>query len=112
MTLRKSDASNISGMNIIQYIYVHSWPVYFFFKMYKSLLEVVDYTKGASQIDPEPAFHKQATNSALRSFTGHPIHTVHCTMYSDVHLNVHKIENFFGTDFEFCVISLLVMLKY
>ncbi len=25
---------------------------------------------------------------------------------------VHKIENFFGSDFEFCVISLLVMLKY
>jgi hypothetical protein len=27
-------------------------------------------------------------------------------------LKVHKIENFFGSDFEFCVISLLVMLKY
>ncbi len=27
-------------------------------------------------------------------------------------LKVHKIENFFGPDFEFCVISLLVMLKY
>ncbi len=27
-------------------------------------------------------------------------------------LKVHKIENFFGFDFEFCVISLLVMLKY
>ncbi len=27
-------------------------------------------------------------------------------------LNVHKIENFFGSDLEFCVISLLVMLKY
>jgi hypothetical protein len=25
---------------------------------------------------------------------------------------VHKIENFFGFDFEFCTISLLVMLKY
>ncbi len=25
---------------------------------------------------------------------------------------VHKIENFFGSDFEFCVISLLAMLKY
>jgi hypothetical protein len=25
---------------------------------------------------------------------------------------VHKIENFYGSDFEFCVISLLVMLKY
>jgi hypothetical protein len=28
-----------------------------------------------------------------------------------VPLKVHKIENFFGSDFEFCVISLLVMLK-
>jgi hypothetical protein len=27
-------------------------------------------------------------------------------------LKVHKIENFFGSDFKFCVISLLVMLKY
>ncbi len=27
-------------------------------------------------------------------------------------LKVYKIENFFGSDFEFCVISLLVMLKY
>jgi hypothetical protein len=26
-------------------------------------------------------------------------------------LKVHKIENFFGSDFEFCVISLFVMLK-
>ncbi len=27
-------------------------------------------------------------------------------------LNVHKNENFFGSDFEFCTISLLVLLKY
>ncbi len=27
-------------------------------------------------------------------------------------LKVHKIENFFGSDLEFCIISLLVMLKY
>ncbi len=27
-------------------------------------------------------------------------------------VHVHKVENFFGSDFEFCVISLLVMLKY
>ncbi len=27
-------------------------------------------------------------------------------------LKVHKIENFFGSDFEFSVISLLVMVKY
>jgi hypothetical protein len=27
-------------------------------------------------------------------------------------LKVHKIEKFFGSNFEFCVISLLVMLKY
>jgi hypothetical protein len=31
---------------------------------------------------------------------------------SGLYLKVHKIENFFGFDFEFCVISLLVMLKY
>jgi hypothetical protein len=28
------------------------------------------------------------------------------------HLKVHKIENFFGFDFEFCTVSLQVMLKY
>jgi hypothetical protein len=27
-------------------------------------------------------------------------------------LKVHKIENFFGSEFEFCTISLLVLLKY
>jgi hypothetical protein len=27
-------------------------------------------------------------------------------------LKVHKIENVFGSDFEFCTISLLVLLKY
>ncbi len=27
-------------------------------------------------------------------------------------LKVHKNENFFGPDFEFCTISLLVLLKY
>jgi hypothetical protein len=27
-------------------------------------------------------------------------------------LKVHKIENFFGSDFEFCSISSLVLLKY
>ncbi len=29
-----------------------------------------------------------------------------------LHLKVHKIENFFGSEFEFFTISLLVMLKY
>jgi len=29
-----------------------------------------------------------------------------------VSLKVHKIENFFGFDFEICIISLLVMSKY
>ncbi len=28
------------------------------------------------------------------------------------YLKVHKIENFFGSDFEFCTISLLLLLKY
>ncbi len=28
------------------------------------------------------------------------------------YLKVHKIENFFGSEFEFYTISLLVMLKY
>ncbi len=28
------------------------------------------------------------------------------------HLKVHKIENFFDSDFRICIISLLVMSKY
>ncbi len=32
--------------------------------------------------------------------------------YSPVLLKVHKIENFFGFVFEFCTVSLLIMLKY
>jgi hypothetical protein len=32
--------------------------------------------------------------------------------WDTVHLKVHKIENFFGFDFEICTISLLVMSKY
>ncbi len=32
--------------------------------------------------------------------------------FVDADLKVHKIENFFGYEFEFCTISLLVMLKY
>jgi hypothetical protein len=30
----------------------------------------------------------------------------------DRQLKVHKNENFFGFDFEFCTVSLLIMLKY
>jgi hypothetical protein len=29
-----------------------------------------------------------------------------------LNLKVHKIENFFGSEFEFCTISLLLLLKY
>jgi hypothetical protein len=32
--------------------------------------------------------------------------------FVDADLKVHKIENFFGSELEFCTISLLVMLKY
>ncbi len=38
--------------------------------------------------------------------------TINLIQNCDVPLKVHKIENFFGSDFEFCTISLLVMLKY
>jgi hypothetical protein len=36
----------------------------------------------------------------------------HYMLVTFVFLKVHKIENFFGSDFEFCVISLLVMLEF
>ncbi len=32
--------------------------------------------------------------------------------HTELELKVHKIENFFGSEFEFCTFSLLVMLKY
>jgi hypothetical protein len=34
------------------------------------------------------------------------------SLYNSLPLKVHKNENFFGFDFEFCIISLLVMSKY
>ncbi len=36
----------------------------------------------------------------------------HTLQNRKVGLKVHKIKNFFGSDFEFCTISLLVLLKY
>ncbi len=38
--------------------------------------------------------------------------SIHGSWESLPSLKVHKIENFFGSDFEICVISLLVILKY
>jgi hypothetical protein len=38
--------------------------------------------------------------------------TVLCSSCNGAHLKVHKNENFFGSDIEFCTISSLVMLKY
>ncbi len=42
------------------------------------------------------------------------INTMHGSInfHKMVHLNVHKIENFFDSDFGICIISLLVMSKY
>jgi hypothetical protein len=37
---------------------------------------------------------------------------VHFSFQINKSLKVHKIEHFFGSDFDFCVISFLVMLKY
>ncbi len=39
-------------------------------------------------------------------------HRATSTTHESRHLKVYKIENFVGSDFEFSVISLLVMLKY
>ncbi len=38
--------------------------------------------------------------------------TFHILVWENVYLKVHKIEIFFGFDFEICIISLLVMSKY
>ncbi len=38
--------------------------------------------------------------------------TVAGQAFEQLNLKVHKNENFFGFDFEFCTISLLVMSKY
>ncbi len=35
-----------------------------------------------------------------------------CIYFPKLLLKVHKNDNFFGTDFEFCTVSLLVMLNY
>ncbi len=60
----------------------------------------VDYTLSLFLISP---FCCCSLSQYKKNSTG----TLHC-----VPLKVRKIENFFGFDFEFCVISLLVMLKY
>jgi hypothetical protein len=49
--------------------------------------------------------------SYLRNTFSNKIHHPIPSKFASL-LKVHKIENFFGSDFEFCVISLLVMLKY
>ncbi len=41
-----------------------------------------------------------------------PIENVSIHAVNARYLKVHKIENFFGSEFEFYTISLLVMLKY
>jgi hypothetical protein len=38
--------------------------------------------------------------------------TTHFFKIKPYYLKVHKIENFFGFNFDICTISLLVMLKY
>ncbi len=40
------------------------------------------------------------------------VSAVPATKVSKIILKVHKKENFFGFDFEFCIVSLLVMLIY
>jgi len=41
--------------------------------------------------------------------SGKPFEVRQPKLVSYVHLKVHKIENFFGSDFELCVISLLLV---
>ncbi len=53
----------------------------------------------------------QATEWVRVSFHGVIDHQVHCDVIAQ-RLKVHKIENFFDSDFGICVISLLVMSKY
>jgi hypothetical protein len=43
---------------------------------------------------------------------GHSAYSACVVLPGNIHLMVHKNENFFGSDFEYCAISLLVMLKY
>jgi hypothetical protein len=62
---------------------------------------LVMYCREESKIWSFARFYENAKKSACGFFT-----TVLKT------LKVHKIENFFGSDFEFCTISLLVLLKY
>jgi hypothetical protein len=50
--------------------------------------------------------YKQLANPILS------IHNYTLLVISRNDLKVHKIENFFGSEFEFYTISLLVMLKY
>jgi hypothetical protein len=52
-----------------------------------------------------------ASHAFLKEYYWQYLLTVQCALCPQ-HLKVHKNENFFGFDFEFCTISLLVMAKY
>ncbi len=56
------------------------------------------------------------SDQKVRSSSGGPISLDPCFLITLLlilyTLKVHKIENFFGSEFEFYTISLLVMLKY
>ncbi len=57
--------------------------------------------------------HAQRTSTSwARPMRGAETRTPPADTQSPGTLKVHKNENFFGSDFEFCTISLLVMLKY
>ncbi len=51
---------------------------------------------------------KTANLLVYRTVIGHEDYAVQLVNY----LKVHKIENFFDSDFGICVISLLIMSKY
>ncbi len=53
----------------------------------------------------------QAVSVMLFAMSGKTYHD-EVTNIEDLTLKVHKTENFFGSEFEFNTISLLIMVKY
>jgi hypothetical protein len=57
-------------------------------------------------IEPQWAFYKQKHSFLFGVMSKTPMDSLYAN------LKVHKIENFFDSDFGICVISLIVMSKY
>jgi hypothetical protein len=92
--------SHNSYLKILKPISVHKKYIFNFKDLQKKYLsrETIPLMAGMTGFDP-------MQRRCVEDF-------IEFNITAPIHLKVHKNENFFGFDFEFCTISLLVMSKY